>query len=392
MKKTDVILKNTYPYMEKIISDKKNMSILKNIIGDFINVRSEMLFDTCPCDRISFSEYDIDEFRTKLNVDFSKISEDISNTYYGEVKNFNPIAAKDEFTISMMCIIRYLYLKKEKDLQLVMTYLAFSGKFYPSVHYGFFQKFQPSEYRYVMEHVVNNKLTNKFDLKSKGSVYKAVESICNTWIETYGSTKLKDFEDDDVVYLIQQLHDRIKSFMNNIASLYYDAYKNREYLTYDSDNLSDDDFHIADSDILISRRYVEETMSRITTQSVDYNICRISSDSNVKTDEIKFIIESIMSDNKNLSLIEELLSLMIADYMNNSELKDPKSLEFITYSTSPKPNTKDPNVLRIKEILELLLSDNSSAYKRRKSRLATKNSYHRSILSYFAWMVNKGGK
>lgn len=388
MKNTDIILKNTYKYIEKIISEKKYMNNLKIVISNFMNQRNEMLFDTCPCDRISFSEYDIDEFRTKMNIDFSKISEDIGNTYYGEVKNFNPIAAKDEFTISMMCIIRYLYLTKSKELPLVMNYLAFSGKFYPSVHYGFFQKFPPSEYRYVMEYVVNNKLTNKFDLKSKGSVYKAVESICQTWIETYGNNKMKDFEDDDVVYLIQQLHDRIKSFMNNIASLYYESYKNREYLTYDSDNFSEDDYHMADNDTLISKRIVEEAMNKITTRSVDYNLCKISSNVNVKTEELKFIIECILEDSKNLSIIEELLLLMVTDYMLNSKNKDPKSLEFITYTTSPKPNSKDPNVIRIKEILELLLSENSPAYRRRRSRLATQNNYHRAFLSYFAWVIN----
>ena len=50
--------------------------------------------------------------------------------------------------------------------------MAFSGKFYPSIHYGFFKKVQPVEYKWVMDYVVNNMLTGKFDLKSKGNVIK----------------------------------------------------------------------------------------------------------------------------------------------------------------------------------------------------------------------------
>ena len=33
--------------------------------------------------------------------------------------------------------------------------------------------------------------------------------------------------------------------MNNIASLYYEAYENKEYITYDSDDLSEDNYHLA---------------------------------------------------------------------------------------------------------------------------------------------------
>ena len=56
-----------------------------------------------------------------------------------------------------------------------MIYLSFSGKFYPSIHYGLFPKFPPSEYRHIMEYVVNNKLNNKYDLKREGSVFGPAE-------------------------------------------------------------------------------------------------------------------------------------------------------------------------------------------------------------------------
>ena len=138
----------------------------------------------------------------------------------------------------------------QKELELATIYLSFSGKFYPSIHYSSFPKVEPNQYRHIMEYVVNNKLTNKFDLKIHGSVLGAVKSIGLTWINSYEDL-FKTSDDEDIVYLIQQLHNRIKSFMKNIATLYYETYDNKDsYLTYDSDNLDEDSYRLADNDSL----------------------------------------------------------------------------------------------------------------------------------------------
>ena len=112
-------------------------------------------------------------------------------------------------------------------------------------------------------------------------------------------------------------------------------------------------------------------------------------DKNVKTDEIKSIIESILDDEQNLLLVKELLRIMISEYMAESENKSVTSFEFIAKSITPKPNTKNPNVIREKEIVESFLDENSPGYRKRKGRPDTKNSYFKAILKYFAIMVSK---
>ena len=47
-------------------------------------------------------------------------------------------------------------------------------------------------------------LWNKFDLITQGSVFGAIRSVSNTWVESYAD-KLKTFEDEDIHYLVQQL-------------------------------------------------------------------------------------------------------------------------------------------------------------------------------------------
>ena len=104
---------------------------------------------------------------------------------------------------------------------------------------------------------------------------------------------------------------------------YYETYEKRDvYFTYASDSNEQDTYRIADSDSLLAERCVENAMNYITSKQVDYKLCRYSHDSNVPTDEIKSIIESIQEDRDNLILLRELMQLIVVDYFENSKEKD----------------------------------------------------------------------
>ena len=94
----------------------------------------------------------------------------------------------------------------------------------------------------------------------------------------------------------------------------------------------------------------------------------------------------------NNDIINELISLIVTIYFENSKTKDVRDIEFISFTVKAKPNSKDKNVLRQNEIIEKLLSENSMSYNRRKSRLATKLSYNRAVLTYFTLLINQANK
>lgn len=388
-KVTRVAVNKIYPVIEKSL--QRNTSAYKKNVQQFIQKRSGDLYDVVPVRRIPFGAEDIDSFFKAMKINKSDITNLLSETYYWNM-NFNPRAAKDEFTMCMMMVIRYFILKnKNTDAELSAIYLAFSGKFYPSIHSQKF-KIPPEKYRHIMEYALNNVMTNKYDLKREGSVFGAVRSICRTWLNTYKS-KFKNPDDEDVADMIQQLHGRIKSFLGNIASVYYDTYERRDvYFTYASDSNDQDAYRIADSDSLLAERCVENAMNYITSHQVDYRLCRLSHDSNVSTDEIKSIIESIQEDKDNLSLIRELMQSIVIDYFENSKTKDVTSYEFITKSAVPKPNSKNRIVIREKEIIEQLLNENSPGYRKRRSRAATKSSYNKAIMTYYVLIINTSNK
>ena len=388
-KMTSAILKILYPEVAKKMATRA--SYFKKCVAKFVDKRSEMLFATAPLDRMTYGSFDADEVFEAVGIDRHTVKRAIAETFYWEIANYNPRYAKDELTVLLLCIIKYFHDKRDHtNTELATMYLSFTGKFYPSIHYAMFPVVEPSKYPNVMEYVINN-MSLKYDIKRTGSVIGAVKSINKSWIDAY-TKYFKDFEDDDISYLLQQLHQRIKAFIKNIAILYYKAYENKDYITFNSDNTSDEDFHLSDTDNLKAEKFIERSMSKIQSMSVDYRYCKMSSDTLVKTEEVKQILESILNDRKNVTVVKELIRLLIYTYFQQSKTKEVSDIAFITFSVAPKPNTKDKYLIRIKEIITTWLETYSDRYKARKKRLATQNAYIKAVLMYFTLIIHTSNK
>lgn len=389
MKDTKAILDIAYPEVENKI--KKNLSKYKQYLSKFINTRHEQLYSIMPSQQIYFSQTDADEFFASTGIDITKMREAIQHTYYYEIANFNPRYAKDECTVALLCLVRYFKSKNmRKELELALINMAFSGKYYPSVWYGSYPVTPPNEY--VMEYVVTHVLSNKYDIVREGNVIGAMKSLSLTWVDAYPQ-KFKEFHDDDCVYLIQQLHNRIRSFMSNIAEVYYEYNANKDALiTYDSDDVGEDNYRLADSDSFKMNRAVENTMTYINSHGVDYRICKMAANDLIRMDELKSIIENCLSNNKNLPLIKEFITLLVVTYYQQSKTKDVRDLDFVSYSIKPKPNTKDKYILRQKELLDQILITNSEHFARRRNRAATESAYYRAINAYFALTIQQANK
>lgn len=387
---TSAIKKKLWPLVEASMDKPATKNAYKRLLNDFMSSRTESLYDTLPCDRILCSEMEMDKLFDVLKISKKEVKEIIEETYYGKIENFNPLAAQHEFTVTQLLVIRYYLLKKQKkDCELAMLHLAFSGKFYPSVHFRSYPTVTPA--RHIMEYVVNNRLSKKFDLTTYGSVIGAIKSVGNTWLETYAD-KFESLTDEDVVYLIQQLHSRIGSFIKNIATEYYDAYEDKDlYITYSSDSFDPEDFHLADNDALKIGRCTEKAVNAINANGVEYRICRMCSNNDITPNECRAVIESIVSNRENIYTIKELISLMITLYFATGE-RDVSDIKFITYTIAPKPNAKQKEIIRMKEIIETWLSESGTAYMRRRSRIATRNSYERAVRMYFALVIHNSNR
>ena len=115
------------------------------------------------------------------------------------------------------------------------------------------------------------------------------------------------------------------------------------------------------------------------------------SSTDITPNECKAVIESIVSEKENIPEMKELISLMISLYFSTGE-RDVSNINFITYTISPKPNAKQKEILRTKEIIENWLCESGTAYMRRRSRIATRNAYERAVRMYFALVIHNSNR
>ena len=388
---TSVIVNKLYPIVASSLD--KSTNNLKRVISDFINKNYDLLYAIAPYDRIYFNQYDIDAIFKSLNLTEKQVADIMSECFFWD-EPFNPQCAKEPYVQTLMMAIRYFLVKgKRKDAELVTIYLAFSGKFYSSVHGLMFPTAPPSKYHTVMDYVVNNMLTEKFDLRREGTVFGAIRSLCITWLNTYEKDLKGKPDDEELGNLVQQLRDRERSFMYNISKLYYEAKDNKLYLNYETDNLEDgSEFRLTDNDAQRAARYTENAINYMVSNTVSLQLCNKCKDQNIKPTEIKDIMESIISNNDNLPELRRVINILICDFMRNYNGKPVSSVEFIAHSIRAKPNTKDQYIIELKEIICGWLDNNSENYRRRKSRLSTQNSYYKAVLMYIVLIINQVSK
>ena len=385
-KVSDILVKKLYPVVSTAIA--KNSNRLMDHISKFFNKNYKQIHDISTYDNIYYNQSDIDDLFRSVGLNESDLLSIIKQCYFYSVP-VNPQCVKEPYVELLMMAIRY-YIKmgKRREAEITGVYLAFSGKFYASIFADCYPTAPPSKYRSVMDYVVNNMLTDKYDLKKYGTVFAAIKSMVITWLDTYEKQIKSDSSDDETIkMLIQQIRDRLKSFMHNIMELYYEAYNSKSYMNYETDNDTPEEFHLADNDAAKAARLTENTMNYMTTNKVSLEICNRAHDKYVPATELCNIIEAIMSDTNNLANLKRVINIIICDFLRKYPGGNVKSIEFVTYSIKAKPNTKDKYLIELKELLSNFLDQNSVAYRRKSD--ARKASYYKSLLTYMVLVINK---
>lgn len=384
--RTSVVSGKIYPVVAKSLPSTKNS--VKRIIGEYITSRYNFLYATTPYDRLPFSADDYNKFWKAINLNQNNINNIMKQCWFYDVA-YNPRAAKNPFTAIVIESIRWsLENKDDKLAELLAIYLAFSGQFYPSIHSNEWPYLPNKE---VLEYVVNNKLSNKYDLKKQGNVFNVIRSIAITWINTYRKDLLdKNMDDDTYGNLVQQLHDRVKSFLKNIAILYYENKDN--YMNYVRNNMDQDNFVLRDNNSTLAYKLTEQCVDYMTTREINYKFCSMVADDNVKKDEVKSIMSSILHNKDNLADLKMLVNILISDFMKNYPDEPISGVKFLTYSMAIKPNSKDKNVNMARNIINKWLTENSVDYVRRKSRASTAVSYYKCILKMICLYINAATK
>lgn len=387
---TNFIITRLYKLIEEKLSKPAiKRSYLANI-SNFFNSRHDQLHDIAPYTNIYYNQTDIDKLFKSLQLEEKEVINILQNVWFWK-ESYRPKCAKEPYVEVMMCIIRFFLKNNDrKNAELSTIYLCFSGKFYASI-YSSFWKYPVN--KQVMDFVMNGMLTNKFDIKSAGTLFNAIKKMCITFLNKYNQRILDNkLTDDEMGKLIQQLRDREKSFLGNIYTEYRKAVDNKAYLNYETDNLDTDVFRITDNDAATAARLTEGAMTIMTTQAVNVDYCNIIADTRVKAYQIKDILEKIILGNKdNLPSVRRVINILICDYFAGHPGSSVNSDTFIRYAVAAKPNTKNPLILELKSTVTGWL-EQDAVYRSRSRTKATANSYYSRVLFYFALVIIKASQ
>ena len=139
---------------------------------------------------------------------------------------------------------------------------------------------------------------------------------------------------------------------------------------------------------------VNQNVQNNKVESYVNSINVLQSKNNAGDAQYQYYVDQMYLDSikDNLDEMLELCRIIISMYYAQSKTKDVRDIDFITYTLRAKPNSKDKNELRRRQIIEKWLDENSPAYRKRKSRALTKISYNKAVLTYFTLVIQQANK
>lgn len=381
-----VILDELYPLVKSKLDNKSIERKFIANIGQFFNAKSSQINDIAPYNNIYYNKTDLDKFYKSIDITEKEVIDIISKCWFWD-EDIRPLCVKEPYVEILICCIRYYIATNPRNAEMVTIYTLFSGKFYASIYYSLW-KFPVNPN--IMDFVINNGLSDKYDLKKEGTVFKAIKKMANTYLDKYRSDiTSKHHTDNDFKNNIQQLRDREKSFLYNIFAAYMTAAESKSYLNYETDNLDPEQFRITDNDSAKASRITESAIGILTTQKVSRQFCNNAHDARVKPEQIQSILENIiLYDKNNIPQLKRVINIMICDFMSANSRTPINSAAFLSYAITAKPNTKNELVIEMKQtILGWLNQD--AIYRKRSTTKATAISYYRSIVCYLAQVIMK---
>jgi len=285
----------------------------------------------------------------------------------------------NNFPWVMFGIIRYFYVNNQQEnAYKALMYLTLY--FYSSLHYKFFP-YEPNDN--IMRYTVSE-MSNKYDLKSEGNLFKMLNKKMEVFQTTY-TELLVDADDESAKDYLMYWRDRLNSSLKNIANLYYSVSKEGKYINQEYESFEEEDYREIDNNSLLISKLSNNATMTIINEGVNREVTKISASiSGISQKGLHEAIVKIIENENELikELIQNSLQIFIADEGNKSDTVGSKKFILFGQKVLSKSNTKNESVIRIKEILDHWLSNYSDRYIK-SSRAATLNNFRRGTYMYF---------
>lgn len=400
-KETTYLVDMLYPTVVESLEKTENRRVFSNIIDRFMADNIDRLNIPGPLKYVSFPQRSMDQVVDCMGLTNNRIVEVTKQVRASHPKLQSVFGiALNPFFISVALATRYfLMLRKDASksrnpnamrtnedmISRCVYYLAIT--IYAVLQKKYFRKCEPNDA--VMAYAISN-MIKKNRIKQTGSMLDTVYITTNDCLTFYGD-RLRKGDDDSVTQYIAAIRTRLNSIIQNISRAYYEAYKNRDFLASEEDNLELG--QEADSNSQFIERTTNKIVQIIITNGPDMKLVEISAkQNNVSMSELRNYMTTICTQrqmNGIREIVERLLILFFDTELNNRyTVRDIGTDKFLLFAldTYKKSNTGNENIIKIKAVLDKWLKELGVSDRTGPTSL---NNYRRAIYMFLVMEIIK---
>ena len=373
----DTFLRQLYPIVEKNLKTKSGQFEFE--IARYIDSQSSVLSMPGPSKRLLFLPSEKNNICRHMGLTLEDCQDALDNSPLKEgwYKSNVP------FNIACSMAIRFFTLnRRERELNMALTALGLS--MYAGQQFHYFP-YEPNEN--IMNYTINN-LSNKFKIKQLGNILKAIQYTIRAAHDTYKDDIIKG-TDEDIRKYVTRLATRINQFVKKIVSEFHEVKNKGLYLNTQTDDYSEENYHITSNNSLAIARIAESIALKIVSQPIQHSRAEMAArNRQISVSALKNAINEILKryDDEIKELVQLILQLFLEDGTKQPRMIKSQSFFIFCSNIYLKSNTMDKSIIRIKDLLDKWLTETSENYTKTE-RIATKNNFRAALYFYFVLVI-----
>lgn len=377
-----------YPRITQFLP--KTEKVLFNYIGSYRDRNTSILNSPYPDTQLKFFMEGEDAnilFRC-TNIDRDELLKDVKNIELPTgVDDKN---ALNEVNVIFILLMKYYLSQKniEKTTSIILYYA------YSLYGWRWWMSFKPyGANPGVMRYTVNN-LSGKFGLKKYGSIDNWLKHILFVSIETYRE-KFVRLSDRDIDELITALVTRVSSALKNLRDAYEKAYRNKSTILESKEFIDNTTVQLEQESFTgeVEKLTLEYTQEFFSIKPASKRILTAAKFANISVNELQMTIDKVF-DNAEIDEAKEFFRCLFTVYYKNANYKDirdvkVKSAKFLQEMEGifRKGNSKDPNILKAKDIIDTWLKRSSKTFNKSTCE-GTIINFRRGVYMYFILLIS----
>lgn len=364
-----------YPTVQKALSDKSNQMKFKSNIDKFLSDNIDKLNVMGPLRAIAFSKADIENVYQCTGLDpkeISKVTNIMKKSRAGGAGGANNIFVTPLY-VAVTLATRFFIIEKSKlkkndtskearevDDQLKRCVYYISISMYALLQKKYYPKCEPNPA--IMEYAISN-MIEKNRIKQTGSMLDTIVITGQGCLDFYFD-KLKVGDDESITQYISAVRTRINSIIRKITNAYQDAFKERQYIQMEKEDMSDDSFYQADSNSQFIERTTNKVVQTLIVNGPDMKLVEVAAKNNeISVSNLRSYMSSLCSEKYQgelSKLVESLFILFFSSKESQSytmrDIGTDKFL-FFAFSIYSKANTNNEHIVKVKSILDKWMDD-----------------------------------